>query len=118
MYTFIITLIVLVCALMILIVLVQKPKGGGVNAAFAPTQLMGVQRTTDLVEKITWGLTVALFVLVVGSSFMTPSQTQNTTDGDKSLIQEQIDNTAAPVLPAKPNNTPPQTTPTQGDTSK
>ncbi len=114
MYTFIIMLIIIVCALMVLIVLVQKPKGGGVNAAFAPTQLMGVQRTTDLVEKMTWGLTVALFVLVVGSSFMTPSKTQNTNDNDKSLIQEQIDNTAAPVLPAKPNNAPQ----TPADTSK
>lgn len=66
MYTFITILIILVCALMILIVLVQKPKGGGLASNFSSTnQVMGVKRTTDVVEKATWVLSIALFALTM-----------------------------------------------------
>ncbi len=66
MYTFITLLIILVCVLMILIVLVQKPKGGGLASNFSSTnQVMGVKRTTDIVEKATWILSISLFVLTM-----------------------------------------------------
>lgn len=66
MYTFITLLIIVVCVLMILIVLVQKPKGGGLASNFSSTnQVMGVKRTTDVVEKATWILSISLFVLAM-----------------------------------------------------
>lgn len=66
MYTFITLLIIIVCVLMILIVLVQKPKGGGLASNFSATnQVMGVKRTTDVVEKATWVLSISLFVLAM-----------------------------------------------------
>lgn len=66
MYTFITLLIILVCVLMILIVLIQKPKGGGLASNFSSTnQVMGVKRTTDVVEKATWILSISLFVLTM-----------------------------------------------------
>jgi preprotein translocase subunit SecG len=61
------SLIILVCILLVLVVLIQKPKGGGLTASMsAPSQLIGVARSSDVVEKITWGLIIALLVLSVG----------------------------------------------------
>ena len=63
-------LILIVCALLILVVLVQNSKGGGLASGFASNnQIMGVRRTSDFIEKATWGLAAALLVL---SLFATP----------------------------------------------
>lgn len=70
MYEFITILIIIVCVLLTLIVLIQKPKGGGVAANFSSSnQVMGVKRTTDIVEKITWSLTGGLFALALLINF-------------------------------------------------
>ncbi|HBG58554.1 MAG TPA: preprotein translocase subunit SecG, partial [Porphyromonadaceae bacterium] len=55
MYIFITILILLASILMILAVLVQKSKGGGLASGFSSTnQIMGVRKTTDFLEKFTW----------------------------------------------------------------
>ena len=57
-------LIFIVCILMILIVLAQNSKGGGLTSSFSGgNQVMGVKRTTDFLEKTTWALAIALLVL-------------------------------------------------------
>lgn len=63
----IITVLILVAAvLMILIVLVQNSKGGGLAAGFSSSnQIMGVRKTTDFLEKATWGLAIAMMVLSI-----------------------------------------------------
>jgi preprotein translocase subunit SecG len=66
MVNFLIILSAVVCVLLILVVLIQNPKGGGVDSTFggnSANQLFGAARSTDLIEKITWGLAGALFVL-------------------------------------------------------
>ncbi len=66
---FIIALIVVVCILLGLIILVQNPKGGGLASGFTgATQIGGVQKTNDFLEKSTWYLTIALFVLCLVSA--------------------------------------------------
>jgi preprotein translocase subunit SecG len=69
--------IAFVCVLLIIVVLIQNPKGGGVDSTFGGTaanQMFGAARSADIVEKWTWYLAAALFVLcivatlVVGSS--------------------------------------------------
>lgn len=75
MYTFITGLIIIVCVLMILIVLIQKPKGGGLASNFSATnQVMGVKRTTDVVEKATWVLSISLFVLAMMINIWIPRE--------------------------------------------
>lgn len=64
------TLIILAAILLILLVLAQDPKTGGFSSGFSPGQFMGVQKQTDLLEKITWGLAVALFVFSISTNFM------------------------------------------------
>lgn len=66
MFTFIITLIIISALLLILVVLAQNSKGGGLSSQFGgggTSQVMGVKRTGDLLEKMTWGLAIALIVL-------------------------------------------------------
>ncbi len=74
MYTFIISLIIVVAILLVLIVLAQNPKGGGLSSQFggsgSSSQMMGVKRTTDLLEKLTWGFAIALVVLTLSSNLL------------------------------------------------
>ncbi len=68
MYVAIIVLIVLLSILLTLFVLVQNSKGGGLAAGFSSSnQIMGVRKTTDFVEKMTWGLVIGIVVLSVAS---------------------------------------------------
>ena len=58
----------LVCLLLMLVVLVQNPKGGGIDSTFGGSQanqMLGASRSTDVIEKITWGLAAVLFVLCI-----------------------------------------------------
>jgi preprotein translocase subunit SecG len=70
------TVIVLICiltVLLILIVLVQNSKGGGFSGEFGglgSTQLMGVKKTTDVLEQITWGLGIGVMVLTLATYVM------------------------------------------------
>ena len=66
-------LIVIVSLLLMLVILAQNSKGGGLSSQFGgsgTSQLMGVKRTGDLLEKITWGLAIALLALTLSTSFM------------------------------------------------
>ena len=64
MYVLLTILIVIASILLTLLVLVQNSKGGGLAAGFSLTnQIMGVRKTTDFLEKATWGLVI--FVVVV-----------------------------------------------------
>lgn len=57
-----------VCLLLMLVVLIQNPKGGGIDSTFGGTQanqMLGASRSTDVIEKITWGLAITLFVLCI-----------------------------------------------------
>lgn len=74
MYTALIILILLVCFLLALVVLAQNPKGGGISSQFSAggaASMMGVKRTGDLLEKLTWGFAIGLVVLSLGSHMLT-----------------------------------------------
>ncbi|MFN8698332.1 MAG: preprotein translocase subunit SecG [Flavobacteriales bacterium] len=69
MATFIVILIVIIAILLGLIILVQNPKGGGLAVGFSGTsQIGGVQRTTDFLEKATWYLGIAMMALCLLSA--------------------------------------------------
>ncbi|MCR9054328.1 preprotein translocase subunit SecG [Phaeodactylibacter xiamenensis] len=66
-------LIALVCVLLMGAVLIQNPKGGGVDSTFGGTQanqMFGAAKSTDFIEKATWYLAIALFVLCIVTSMM------------------------------------------------
>lgn len=73
MITFLTILIALVCVLLMLVVLIQNPKGGGVDSTFGgagANQMFGAAKSTDLIEKITWGLAIVLFALCIITAIM------------------------------------------------
>lgn len=70
MYIFLSILIVLACLLMVGAVLIQKSKGGGLASDYSSgNQYMGYRKTTDFIEKFTWGLAIFICVLSILSSF-------------------------------------------------
>src|ERR1044071_9383886 len=59
-------LTIIVCILLVLVILMQNSKGGGIQSQFgAATQIMGVKRGTEFIEKATWGLAITLILLSV-----------------------------------------------------
>ncbi len=72
-YILISVLVLITCVLLILIVLVQNSKGGGLASNFASNnQIMGVRKTTDFLEKATWTLAIVLVTLTLTSTFVIP----------------------------------------------
>jgi preprotein translocase subunit SecG len=79
MFTFLVVLILVTSGLLILAVLVQNSKKEGLGNVYfggdaGASQLIGVKRTSDLLEQITWGLVITLFVLTLATSlFLNPT---------------------------------------------
>ena len=67
----VLTVLVLIASVLItLIVLLQNGKGGGLASNFvAGNQTFGVRQTADILEKITWGLVIFIFVVSVATTF-------------------------------------------------
>lgn len=96
MYTLFVILIVVAAILMIGIVLIQESKGGGLASNFASyNQIGGVRKTTDFIEKMTWGLAAAMVVFSVACAYVAPQATT-----DKSVM-EGVENPTT-----NPNNLP------------
>ncbi len=94
MVTFLIILLVVVCIALGLFVLVQNPKGGGLATGGANSNMFGVQRTGDVLEKGTW---VLLALLVVFSMAITvASKNGGASTGSK--IDDHINKTATPSV--------------------
>ena len=69
-FVILVCLIVVASVLMCFIVLIQNSKGGGLAAGFASSnQIMGVRKTTDVLEKATWGLAIFMVVVSVISAY-------------------------------------------------
>ena len=99
-YTLFVVLIVLVSLLMIFIVLIQESKGGGLASNFSSSNsIMGVRKTTDVVEKLTWGLAIAMVVISVACAYVAPQAT-----GDNSVMEGATqEQTALPAMPGTNN---------------
>jgi len=111
MFGLFIGIIIFISVLLILLVLVQNPKGGGLASSFSSSnQFMGVKRTADFIEKATWALAgIIVFLSVVATMLPNDRETEN-----RSRIQDQIDNTAIdpgrlPEYPTAPLPQPPDT---------
>jgi len=93
-YILVSVLILIACILLILVVLVQNSKGGGLAANFGSTgQIMGVRKTADFLEKTTWSLAIALLALSLISILVIPrnSTTGSTQDTE---LRDKIENMA------------------------
>lgn len=97
MYSVLVILAVIVAILLVFIVSIQESKGGGLASNFsASNQIMGVRKTTDVVEKATWTLAAILVVISVATIFFAPRQSD---------VDSVVTN-ATPAAPATPTSTP------------
>lgn len=110
MYTLIILLVILASILMIGIVLIQESKGGGLASSFSSSnQIMGVRKTTDFLEKATWGLAIAMVVLsIVSISFAKGAHTENAP-----ITESSVTTTTTPQAPTGVPTNQNSTTPAQ-----
>tara|TARA_B110000444_G_scaffold177379_1_gene166019 strand:+ start:1493 stop:1798 length:306 start_codon:yes stop_codon:yes gene_type:complete len=93
-------LILITCGLLLLVILVQNPKGGGLSSTFGEgNQFMGVKKTSDFLEKSTWGLALVLVALTLMSNFaIDRNDSQN-----QSIIINQVEDSAEDFVPIEEN---------------
>ncbi len=76
MYTLYVSLTIFAAVLLVLVVLAQNSKGGGLSSQFggsSASNLIGVKKTGDLLERLTWGLAISLMVFTLATNFATPN---------------------------------------------
>lgn len=86
MITIITGIILLASILLVFVVYIQNPKGGGLSSDFgAAQQIGGVQKTNDFIDKATWSLAAIIGVL---SIFLTA---QTMSPSTKKQVKEQTE---------------------------
>jgi preprotein translocase subunit SecG len=84
-YILVSVLILITCVLIVLVVLVQNSKGGGLASTFSSSnQIMGVRKTADFLEKATWYMALFLLVLSLFSFMIIPKA------GNKSAVDTEL----------------------------
>lgn len=105
-FTIFLVLITIVCFLLIIVIMVQNPKGGGLSSSLGgSTQMGGVQKTTDFLDKSTWTLATILILLILLSSLSFPGMlgaSESKIIDDKETVAPKNTTTT----PAKPVETP------------
>ena len=97
MYVFISILILICSVLLVLIVLVQNSKGGGLASGFSSSnQVLGVRKTTDFLEKATWFLAGFLILLCISLTAFIPR-------GQVVSSSDVLENVSAPVNTSAPD---------------
>ncbi len=94
-YTIFLVLIVIVAFLLVVVIMVQNPKGGGLSSSFGgggSTQIGGVQKTTDFLDKSTWALGAILLALILIANFTLPKNDapvkSKVLDGEENVLPE------------------------------
>ena len=90
MYALVIGVIILLSVLLVLVVLAQNSKGGGLSNQFggsSASNIIGVKKTGDLLEKLTWGFIIAIMVLSLSTNFIT-----STRQSDNGSVLDRINN--------------------------
>jgi preprotein translocase subunit SecG len=111
MYVVLTVLLILVSVFILLIVLVQNPKGGGaMGSAFggAASNIIGVQKAGDVLERSTWVAAIVLLVLALGTTFFLPKTgtVTKTSVEQAAPLTPVTAPTTAPAMPMLPQEQP------------
>jgi len=99
-FSIFLVLITIVCFLLVVVIMVQNPKGGGLSSSIGGSQMLGgVQKTTDFLDKSTWTLATILIALILLSSL---SFTGSLSDTDSKIIEKTEAPATTPASPAAP----------------
>lgn len=100
-------LTLLVAILLIGVVLIQKSKGGGLSSTFAGSnQIMGVRRTNNFIEKVTWTLAGAIAILSVLCTYTMPDAITSESRVEASAPEQTAGGNYDTDAPAAPAQTP------------
>ena len=109
MYVLLGIFMLIAAVLMCFIVLIQNSKGGGLASSFSSSnQIMGVRKTTDFLEKTTWGLAAFMVVVSIASAYVLPSSSPKS---DVILEQAQQEESTNPYNMPLGTNAPQTETP-------
>jgi preprotein translocase subunit SecG len=102
---------------LILVVLVQNSKGGGLDSPFAASnQIMGVKKTNDFIEKATWFSVIIIVALSMIASFAIPRGETSKKEEMKSNLTEYAKKAVSqPFNPNNQQNNQQQTPPPTGN---
>jgi len=100
-FTIILFAIIFLSFLLVLVIMVQNPKGGGLSSSFGggdSQQLGGVKQTGDFLDKSTWFLATALLLLILFSNItLNSGETQTESEllsGDNFEIEEVLEDSS------------------------
>jgi preprotein translocase subunit SecG len=99
----IIGLTILAALLLVLVVLAQNSKGGGLSSQFGgagASQVMGVKKTGDILEKATWGLAIAIMVFSLSTNFFLDTAARDAGINSPNINRAQ-EKTIIPTLPTE-----------------
>lgn len=104
---FIILVFIAVIALIALI-LIQNPKGGGLSSELAgfSSNFLGVQKTTDVLERGTWIFAVLIVLLCLFSAWIIPHTKVDNDETRGDNIINNLDTRIVDTARAKPNIAP------------
>ncbi len=113
-YIFMLIVIVAFCFLLVMLILSQNPKGGGLSGTFGGggSQMFGVQRTNDFLDKSTWILAGCIALLIILSTVFVPRASTNVLPGDGTTPQTEETQSTAPTNNATPDQ---GVTPVEGE---
>jgi preprotein translocase subunit SecG len=100
MYILFVGLALFCAVLLVLVVLAQNSKGGGLSNQFGgsgASNLIGVKKTGDILEKLTWGLAIAIMAFTLATNFTN----QGAPTSSDELIDRAKEQQAAPNLNLK-----------------
>ncbi|HPD66022.1 MAG TPA: preprotein translocase subunit SecG [Bacteroidia bacterium] len=96
MLTFFAILLIIAALVLMLFILAQNPKGGGLSSTFGgATQIVGARQTADFLEKATWYVAIGILAVILISNFFIPRG--QSIEERQSKMQEQIENMAPPM---------------------
>ena len=105
MYNIILFLIIFLSFLLVLVIMVQNPKGGGLASTFGgdSQQIGGVKKTTDFLDRSTWILASLLFLLILFSNITLNSgsdvnESELLNNSDDIVIEEIFEESSNPEL--------------------
>lgn len=109
--TVLIILAMVASVLLVLVVLAQNAKGGGLSSQFGgsgASNLIGVKKTGDLLERLTWAFAIAIMVFSLGVNIVGPSSSSDEIlekVKNEKLQQKPAQDNSIPELNAKPADT-------------
>lgn len=98
MSTLISIIIILASILMIFVVFIQNPKGGGLSSDFGSAQQIGgVQKTNDFIDKTTWGLAGVIAVLSIVLTIQMSTGVEKAPQVDEAATEQTDANAPTPA---------------------